>query len=62
MESKIEPQGALGLDIGITFSRFCLFKEDRFELIPDELGHLQTPSYVAFNDGPQVLVGEAARQ
>ena len=52
---------ALGLDLGISFSRFCLFKDNRFELIPDEQGHLQTPSYVAFTDSHEILVGEDAK-
>jgi molecular chaperone DnaK (HSP70) len=59
MESKNE--GALGLDLGISFSRFCVFKEDLFELVPDDQGHLQTPSIVAFTETHGILVGELAK-
>jgi hypothetical protein len=30
---------ALGLDLGISFSRFTIFRENKFELIPNDLGH-----------------------
>ena len=37
MESQ-EAVVALGLDLGISFSRFNIFRNNKFELIPDEGG------------------------
>ena len=30
---------ALGLDLGISYSRFTIFRDNKFELIPNDLGH-----------------------
>jgi hypothetical protein len=37
MESQ-ENIVALGLDLGISYSRFTIFRNNKFELIPDEGG------------------------
>ncbi|TNV80532.1 hypothetical protein FGO68_gene10521 [Halteria grandinella] len=51
---------ALGLDLGISQCRMAIFKGNKFEVIPNEQGNFQTPSYVAFTND-QILVGEAAK-
>jgi hypothetical protein len=30
---------ALGLDLGISFCRFTIFRDNKFELIPNDDGH-----------------------
>jgi len=50
MTTNEQPAVALGLDLGITYSRFTTFKNNKFELIPDDEGHFQTPSFVAFTE------------
>ena len=51
---------AIGIDIGIAYSRVTMFRENKFSNIPDEVGRFQTPSYVAFTD-TSILIGEDAR-
>ncbi|CZR68546.1 uncharacterized protein PAC_18445 [Phialocephala subalpina] len=50
----------IGIELGRTFSRVGIFRNNTFELIHDEQNRSVVPSYVAFtNDGPP-LVGYAA--
>ena len=51
---------ALGLDLGISQCRISLFKNNAFEIIPDDKGHLQIPTCIAFND-TKILIGEEAK-
>lgn len=52
---------ALGLDIGISYCRMAIFRNNKFELIPNEDGHFQTPTYVAFTN-TSILIGENAKE
>lgn len=58
--STNEDKIAIGIDIGIAHSRVTLFKDNKFQHIPNQAGHLETPSYVAFTDNG-ILIGEEAR-
>ena len=51
----------IGIDLGTNFARICAFKNNRVDAIPNERGHTQTPTYVAFTKTHH-LVGESAKK
>lgn len=50
----------VGIDLGSTYSRVAVWKEDHAEIIVDDQGHRRIPSYVSFN-AADLIVGEEAR-
>ena len=48
---------ALGIDLGTTFSCIAVFRNNKVEIIPNEIGENTTPSIVSFTDNG-ILVGE----
>lgn len=51
--------GAIGIDLGTTFSCVCVFVKDAVHVIPNDRGERTTPSCVAIHNG-EVLVGGSA--
>ena len=59
-EKKLDGM-CIGIDLGTTYSCVAVMKNGRVDVCPNEQGNRITPSYTAWIDGGQRLVGDAAK-
>ena len=65
---EVETAGAVGIHLGVSFSSVGVFRDEKVEIIANELGKKTTPTYIAFTDHPtrkyrvETLIGEEAQE
>ena len=63
---EVETAGAVGFHLGASFSAVGVFRDEKVEIIANELGKKTTPTYIAFRPTRkhrvETLIGEEAKE
>lgn len=62
MNKLLKTMTAIGIDLGTTFSCVSVYKNGKIHIIPNEHGHLTTPSWIQFRDKDNIIIGHEAKQ
>ena len=63
----MEKAEAVGIDLGYSYSCVGVVRDDKVEIIPNDLGQKITPSFISFREHPtrkyrlETLIGQAAK-